>query len=445
MSHRMSRRRFLNVSAAAGASLVCTGPVVLARAARSPNEKLDIAVIGVAGRGAANLRAVSGETIVALCDIDAKRLAGAAKQFPKAKTYADFRKMLRETGRTVDAVVVSTPDHTHAPASAMALAMGKHCYSEKPLTHSVHEARVVTDLARKSKRATQIGTQIHARDNYRRAVELVRSGALGPVREVHVWCSARYGGMDRPKDTPPVPEHINWDLWLGPAPERPYHPCYLPGRWRGWWDFGTGAIGDFGCHYMDLPFWALRLQYPTSVEAEGPAVHPETTPAWLTVRYGFGARGNLPPVTLTWYDSGRRPEALLKQDGLVEPETLSTPMNPAKWSSGVLFIGAKGMLLADYGRRMLLPEATFADFQPPPPSIPKSVGHHREWLDACKTGATTTCHFGYSGPLTETALLGAVAFRTGEKLAWDAQALKATRCPKADRYIRRPYRDGWTL
>ncbi len=445
MSHPISRRRFLKVSAAAGASLAFTGPLVSARAASSPNEKLDIAVVGVSGRGGANLRGVRGENIVALCDIDAKRLAGAAKQFPKAKAYADFRKMLGEMDRRIDAVVVSTPDHTHAPAAARALATGKHCYCEKPLTHSVHEARTVADLARKNRRATQIGTQIHAGDNYRRVVELVQSGAVGPVREVHVWSGASYGGQDRPKDTPSVPEHINWDLWLGPAPERPYHPCYLPGRWRGWWDFGTGALGDFGCHYMDLPFWALRLRYPTSVEAEGPPVHPETTPRWLTVRYEFPARRSLPPVKLTWYDGGKRPLALLKQDGLVKAETLKTPLNPAKWGSGVLFIGAKGMLLADYGRRLLLPEARFAGFTPPAPTIPNSVGHHEEWLVACKTGGATTCHFGYSGPLTETALLGTVAFRTGEKLAWDAEALKATNCPKADRYVRRPYRAGWTL
>jgi len=196
---------------------------------------------------------------------------------------------------------------------------------------------------------------------------------------------------------------------------------------------------------MDLPFWALRLQYPTSVEAEGPPVHPETTPRWLTVRYEFPARGSLPPVKLTWYDGGKRPLTLLKQDGLVKPETLTTPLNPAKWGSGVLFIGEKGILLADYGRRILLPEARFAGFTPPAPTIPNSVGHHKEWLVACKTGGATTCHFGYSGPLTETALLGTVAFRAGEKLAWDAEALKATNCPKADRYVRRTYRTGWTL
>ncbi|HUU09738.1 MAG TPA: Gfo/Idh/MocA family oxidoreductase [Phycisphaerae bacterium] len=404
-----------------------------------------MAVIGVAGRGGDSLGGVSRETIVALCDVDDQRLAGAAKRFPKAKTYNDFRRMLDEVENEVDAVVVSTPDHTHAPAAARALAMGKHCYCEKPLTHSVHEARVVADLARKNKRVTQIGTQIHAGDNYRRVVELVQGGVVGPVKTVHVWCSATYGGMDRPKETPPVPPGLHWDLWLGPAPERPYHPCYAPAGWRSWWDFGSGALGDFGCHYMDLPFWALGLRYPTSVEADGPPVHAETTPRSLTVRYEFPARGNLPPVSLTWYDGGRRPTALLEQEGLVGPETLAKPENPAKWGSGVLFIGEKGMILADYGRRMLLPEARFADFQPPAPTIPNSIGHHQEWIVACKTGGPTTCPFDYSGPLTETALLGTVAYRAGEKLAWDAENLKAAHTAKAEPFIRRAYRQGWTL
>ncbi len=447
MSNRISRRTFLKASAAAAGGVIAAGPIVVraCAAGESPNEKLDIAVIGVAGRGGDNLNGVSTENIVALCDVDEQRLGGAAKRFPNAKTFTDFRKMLDEVGKQVQAVVVSTPDHVHAPAAAMALRMGKHCYCEKPLTHSVYEARVLADLARKGKRVTQIGTQIHAEDNYRRVVELVQGGAIGPVKEVHVWSSASYGGMDRPKDTPPVPPHIHWDLWLGPAPERPYHPAYIPAGWRAWWDFGSGAIGDFGCHFMDLPYWALGLRYPTSVEAEGPAVHPETTPPSLTVRYEFPARPNLPPVRLTWYDGGRRPTALLEKEGLVKPETLAKPENPAKWGSGVLFMGEKGMLLADYGRRMLLPEATFADYKPPAPTIAASIGHHQEWIKACKTGGPTTCGFDYSGPLTETALLGTVAFRAGEKFQWDAKGLKAVNCPKADRYLRREYRKGWTL
>ena len=446
MPHALSRRSFLKTATAAAAGLLA-GPLVLrgGEPGDSPNGKLAVAVIGVAGRGAANLKGVSGERLVALCDVDDRNLAKAAERFPKAKPYADFRKMLDEMGRSIDAVVVSTPDHTHAPAAAMALRMGKHVYCEKPLTHSVHEARVVADLARRQKVATQIGTQIHAEDNYRRVVELVRAGAVGPVKEVHVWSAARYGGVERPTETPPVPEYLHWDEWLGPAPHRPYHPCYVPNKWRSWWDFGSGALGDFGCHFMDLPFWALDLRYARRIEAEGPPLHPESTPLWSVVRYDFPARGHRPPVRLTWYDGGKRPEELLARDGLVTEKTAATAMNPVKWKSGVLFVGEKGMLLADYGRRILLPENQFADFQPPEPTIPASIGHHEEWIRACKTGEPTTCRFDYSGPLTETVLLGYVAYRAGEAIAWDAEHLKATNCPKAEQFVRRAYREGWTL
>ncbi len=446
MSTSVTRRRFLKgTTAAAGA--VLAGPLVVrARGAEgSPNERLAVAVVGVAGRGAANLRGVRGEHVAALCDVDERNLAKAAEQYTKARRYADFRRMLGEMEKEIDAVVVSTPDHTHAPATAMALRMGKHVYCEKPLTHSVHEARVVADLAREKRVATQIGTQIHARDNYRRVVELVRAGAVGRIDEVHVWSGARYGGNERPSETPPVPDHLHWDLWLGPAPKRPYHPCYLPGKWRGWWDFGSGALGDFGCHYMDLPFWALGLRYPESVEADGPPVHPESTPLWCIVRYRFAAEGDRPAVRLTWYDSGKRPENLLRRDGLVTEKTAATKMRPSTWGSGVLFVGEKGMLLADYGRHILLPEKRFADYEPPPKSIPASIGHHAEWIRAAKTGEPTTCRFDYSGPLTETVLLGCVSYRTGERLAWDAARLEATNCPKAERFVRKDYRDGWTL
>jgi predicted dehydrogenase len=397
-------------------------------------KKLNVAVIGVDRRGRANLDGVAGENIVALCDADETRLDKALQRFPKAKRFVDFRQMLDQMHGQIEGVVVSTPDHTHAPAAAMAIRMGKHCYCEKPLTHSVYEARMVTNLAKQHKVATQIGTQIHAGDNYRRAVELVQSGAVGPIREVHVWAAASYGkGQGRPTDTPPVPQGLHWDLWLGPAPERPYHPSYVPGAWRAWWAFGNGALGDFGCHYMDLAFWALKLRYPTSVECiDGPPVNPETTSPWLVVRYEYPARGPLPPVTLTWYDGGRRPE-LLKRENLPD------------WKSGVLFVGPKGMILADYTRNLLFPEARFKDFQRPAPSIPASIGHHAEWIQACKTGSPTTCPFDYSGPLSEAALLGTVAHRAKSKLVWDAEQLKAINCSAADQYLKREYRKGWTL
>ncbi len=431
MSDRLHRRRFLRTAAVTGVA-----PLLLEKhGAPAANDTLDLAVIGVGGRGRANLRGVSKEHIAALCDIDEKRLGQAARQFPKARTFTDFRRMYDEMEKHIDAVVVSTPDHTHAPAAAAAMRMNKHCYCEKPLAHNVREVRTLTELAAEHDLRTQLGTQIHAGDNYRRVVELIRAGAIGAVGEVHVWLKHSYGGGDRPADTPPVPEHIDWDLWLGPAPERPYHPCYLPGKWRRWWDFGCGALGDFGCHYMDLPFWALGLKYPSSVKADGPPVHPEGTPPRLIVRYAFPRRAGRPPVRMTWYDGGRRPpvlEKVLADNGL--------PAIP----SGVLFVGDDGMLAATYIRRMLLPKKKFADYEPPKPTIPKSAGHHREWIAACKTGGPTTCSFDYSGPLTETVLLGNVAYRSGEKLSWDAAALK-TGSPKADRYLRRNYREGWSL
>jgi len=400
--------------------------------AESPNEKLNIAAIGVRGRGAANIAGVESENIVALCDVDANNLNEAAKSFPNAKLYRDFRRMFDEMAKEIDAVVVSTPDHTHAPAAAAAMKLGKDCYCEKPLTHCVYETRYLTDLAVRNKLVTQLGTQIHAGDNYRRVVELVKAGVIGPIREVHVWSAASYSGGDRPKDTPPVPPYLDWDLWIGPAPYRPYHPVYVPARWRGWKDFGNGGLGDFFCHYCDLAFWALDLKYPTSVEAEGPEPHPESTPPWLIVRYEFPARGDLPPVHLTWYDGGKRPP-------------LQAEAKLPDWGSAVLFVGEKGMLLADYGRRMLWPEEKFADLEPPPQTIPPSIGHHQEWIQACKTRGTTTCRFEYSGPLTEAALLGTVAFRVGQKIQWDAANLKAVNCPEADPWINRRYREGWSL
>lgn len=430
MFARCQRRDFLKVSAALMSARFAV--TIVPSFAESPNEKLDIAAIGVRGRGAANIAGVASENIVALCDVDANNLNEAAKNFPNAKLYRDFRRMFDEIANEIDAVVVSTPDHTHAPAAAAAMKLGKDCYCEKPLTHCVYEARYLTELAVHNKLATQLGTQIHAGDNYRRVVELVRAGVIGAIREVHVWSAASYSGGDRPQDTPPVPPHLDWDLWLGPAPWRPYHPAYVPFRWRGWKDFGNGGLGDFFCHYCDLAFWALDLKYPTSVEAEGPEPHPESTPPWLIVRYEFPARGDLPPVQLTWYDGGKRPP-------------IQAEAKLPDWASAVLFVGEKGMLLADYGRRMLLPEDKFADLEPPPQTIPPSIGHHQEWIQACKSRGTTTCRFEYSGPLTEAALLGTVAFRVGQKIQWDPTNLKAVNCPEADPWIKKPYREGWSL
>lgn len=437
---RLTRRGALARGAGVVAATFVASPILGRAGEPAANEKLDIAVIGIGGRGRDNLGGVARENIVALCDVDEAHAASSFEKHPSARKYRDFRKMFDEMHDRIDAVVVSTPDHTHAPAAMMAMRLGKHCYCEKPMTHSVFEARQMTDIAREKRLATQLGTQIHAGANYRRVVELIRAGAIGPVGEVHVWLGAKFAGPPKPTDmsqpnaptdTPSVPPTLDWDLWLGPAPQRPYHPAYVPFHWRYWWAFANGQLGDFFCHYCDLAFWALDLKYPTTVEAEGP-VHPESTARWTIARQTYPARGNQPPVALTWYHGGAYPE-WVRQRGVPE------------WSSAVLFVGAEGMLIADYGRHQLLPEAKFKDYQRPEPTIPDSIGHHEEWIRACKTGEATTCNFEYSGPLTEAALLCNVALRAGKKLQWDAANLKAVGCPEAEPFLRRAYRPGWTL
>jgi predicted dehydrogenase len=434
MPSQLSRRRFLQVAATAGASGIGTDVLFAQEKKASANERLAVGVIGVAGQGAYNLGGVAGAgagaAIVALCDTDENRAGKAREQFPDAKFHTDFRRLLDQKG--LDAVVVATPDHTHAVATVAALKAGLHVYCEKPLTHTVREARIVAETAAKHKRVTQMGTQIHAGDNYRRVVELVQAGVIGPVREVHVWCGKSWGGGDRPKDTPPVPAGLHYDLWLGPAPERPYHPAYIPFNWRKWWDFGGGTLADMACHYMDLPFWALKLRHPTKVSAEGPPPHPETAAVWAIVQYEFPAREDMPAVKLTWYDGGKRP-ALFAENKL------------PKWGDGVLFVGDKGMLLADYSNRKLLPEKQYEGFEAPKQTIPKSIGHHKEWIEACKTGGTTTCNFDYSGALTEAVLLGNVAYRLGKPITWDAKTLKATGEPDADKLLHKEYRKPWSL
>ena len=401
----------------------------------SPNERLNIAAVGCTNRAGANIRGVESQNIVAISDIDSNLLAQGAERYPAARTYRDYREMLDKEAEHIDAVVVGTPDHSHAPAAAMALRLKKHVYCEKPLTHTVLEARTLAELARKNMLVTQLGTQIHAGDNYRRVVELVQGNAIGQIREAHVWSNAVYtGGTFKPA---PQPANVDWNLWLGPAPERSYSEGIHPFHWRKFWDYGTGSLGDFGCHYMDLTHWALKLRNPVRVAASGPEYDPVSTPAWLIVEYEFPARGTLPPVKLTWYDSGRRPEIL---------KTLKDKNgNLLNWGSGQLFIGSEGMILSDYSRHVLLPEEKFADFSRPEPSIPKSIGHHAEWLQAIKQGGTTSCNFDYSGSLTETVLLGTVAFRGGEAIEWDSRRLKVTNSERAQQFVHKEYRKGWTL
>ena len=439
MKNRISRRELLRSTAMVSGAWLSSGPLLRAQT-KSANEKLNIAAIGVGGRGAADVGGVAGENIVALCDVDEKRAAKTFARFSNARRFKDYRRMFDQMHREIDAVVIGTPDHTHAAIAVTAMKLGKHCYCEKPLSHSVFEARTMSNVAKEGRLVTQMGTQIHAGDNYRRVVELIKTNAIGPVREVHVWLGAKFSGPPRPtnssqrnapSDKPPVPRGLDWDLWLGPAEFRPYHPWYAPGGWRYWWNFANGTLGDFFCHYCDLPFWALNLKHPVTVEAKG-SLHAESTSHRTIARQEYAARGALPPVALTWYHGGGYP-ALMKEHTIPQ------------WKNAVLFVGSEGMLIADYGRHLLLPEDKFTGFERPDPFIPASIGHHREWVEACKTGGPTTCDFDYGGALTEAALLSNVALRTGRKLTWDAKALKAVGCPEADALIRREYRQGWTL
>src|SRR5687768_5833517 len=449
MSHRrnISRRSLIQSSAlAASASMV--RPMRLYAQPESAAEKLNVAMIGSAGKGVDNIRGVldAGCNIVALCDIDEGRLDGARESVEKQsggkmkpRTWVDYRKML-EQQKDIDAVVTTIADHSHAHASVMAMRLGKHCYCEKPLTHSIYEARLMRETAAKHKVATQMGNAGHSRDTLRMTVEWIQAGVIGAVKEVHVWTDRPINywpqGIGRPTEHVPAPRRINWDLWLGPAPERPYHPAYHPFKWRGFVDFGTGALGDMGCHNIDPAFWALDLEHPTTVEAETAEFNGETYPAWSIVKYQFAQRGERGPVKLTWYDGGKlppRPEEL-------EPERQWQPdMN------ATLYVGEKGKLLAGRGGPRLIPEAKMKDFIKPEQTIPRSIGHYKEWVAACKGGKPAMSNFDYAARLTEMVLLGNVAIRAGKKIEWDPEKAKIKNVAKADHLIKREYRKGWEL
>jgi predicted dehydrogenase len=441
-----TRRQFMGgLAASSAAFMVVPSRVLGLGGSTSPNEKLNIAGIGIGGQGGSDINQMKSENIVALCDVDWAHAAGMFKQFPQAKRHKDFRKMLEEQ-KDIDAVVVGTPDHLHAFASMAAIKLGKHVYCEKPLTHSVWEARQVAQAAREYKVATQMGNQGQASEETRRLSELVWAGAIGPVREAHIWTDrpsnglfAEYWpqGVARPKETPPVPDTLSWDLWLGPAPERPYNPAYLPFKWRGWWDFGTGALGDIGCHAMDPVFRALKLGAPTSVEATSTRVNEETYPLGSVVTYHFPARGDMPPVKLVWYDGGLRP-----------PRPAELEDGQVMGTNGRLLIGDKGVML---GNRVV-PESRRKEFEETPQTIPRSAGHYKEWIDACKGGKPGGSNFDWAGPLAEAVLLGNVALRaklredmTRYKLLWDAPNLRITNLPEANQFLRREYRKGWSI
>ena len=447
-SRQISRRGFIGTSTVALAGLT----IVPARAVSglghiAPSDKLNIAGVGISGMGKVNLANVAKtENIVALCDIDwGQNTSKIFQTYPGAKQYKDFRVML-DTQKDIDAVIIATPDHTHAVISLEAMRRGKHVYTQKPLTHTVYEAKVLAKAAKQYKVATQMGNQGQASDGPRRLREMIWDGVIGPIREVHVWTDRPNNGLlkkywpqgiSRPADFGSVPPEIDWDLFIGPAPFRPYHPAYHPFTWRGWWDFGTGALGDIGCHSLDPIFRALKLKYPTSVQAVSTLVNTETYPSGSIVRYEFPARKDMPPVTLTWYDGGLRP-MLLKE--LEEGVQMGT--------GGTLYVGDKGKILDD----KILPKSLRDSYKIPAPTIPSSPGHEEEWIRACKGGEAGGSDFEWAGPLTETVLLGNIALRSELKeklssqvLEWDPEKFSFPNLPEADKFLHNEYRTGWTL
>ncbi len=442
----MGRREFLGGAAAAAAFTILPRRVLGGPGYVAPSAKLNIAAIGVGGRGADDLHELESENIVALCDVDEVRAADTFQKYPGARRYKDFRAMLDKEDKNIDAVVVATPDHVHAFAAMAAIKRGKHVYCEKPLTHSVYEARVLAEAARQAGVATQMGNQGQAGEEVRLACETVWDGAIGQVREVHVWTDRPLNGLnsvfwpqgiERPKDTPAVPDTLDWNLWLGPAPYRPYHPAYLSFTWRGWWDFGTGALGDMGCHELDPVFRVLKLGHPTSVEACCTLVNDETYPVASRVTYEFPARGDMAPVRVNWYDGGIKPP---------RPPELGAD---AFWGvGGRLYVGDKGRML-DY---RLIPEARAKEYGRPPRSLPRSPGHHAEWIAACKGGQPAGSNFDHAGLVAQVVLLGNIALRPAlkekqahVKLLWDGPNMRITNIPEANQYLRRDYREGWSL
>jgi len=441
MTRRITRRKMLTGTASAGAAAWLSGSVNTLSAGLPPSEKLNIAFIGSGGQAAFSLENLVDHNIVALCDVDERRAARAFEQFPKAKRFRDYRRMLDQVGPGIDAVVVATPDHTHAPASIRAMQLGKHVYCEKPLTWCIEEARDMATAAKRNKVATQMGTQGMAMGAARAGIEVLRDGAIGTAREMHVWTDRAQGwwpqGVDRPEEKPPTPSELDWDLWVGVAALRPYHPAYVPFKWRGWLDFGTGSIGDMGIHNAAMAWVGLELGLPRSVEVVATSgINRETFPAWSILRLEFPSRGPLPPVTMHWYDGGKKPSPELIGGGQVA-------------ENGAVIVGDQGTMYsiewtgADW---RLLPEEKFRDYRPPEPSVPRCSGHHAEWIAACKGGPQAFCNFvDFGAPLTEVMLLGNLALRTGQKIEWDVRAMQAKECPEADEVIRREYRKGWEI
>ncbi|MCB9886600.1 MAG: Gfo/Idh/MocA family oxidoreductase [Planctomycetes bacterium] len=431
----LTRRTFL-ASSALAASLTPLGCAAAApvRRPRAPDQKLRLMVIGVANRGAANLAGVATEDIRVLCDVDRTQLQAAAQKFPAARTCEDYRTVLADAAACaeLDGVVISTPDHSHFLPALLALRAGLDVYCEKPLTLTVGQARQLRELAAANGCITQMGTQIHANENYHRVVEAVRAGAVGPVREVVVFVNGTdWSATELPEVIEP-PAHLAWDLWLGAAPEQPCRKGFHPAGWRRYWAFGGGTTADMACHFVDLAFWALQLDAPTSLRADGTDLHPDCAPAGLRCAYRFAARGDRPALTLHWHGGKDRPEAALAERGLEQ------------WRNGVLFVGDDGWLISDYNRHEIGPAARREAFVPPAPWLAPTPSHHQEWIAACKAGTEPSCSFAYSGLLSEAVLLANAAFRgaRGEELAWNA-ARMATGNPAVDALLHHQARAGW--
>ncbi|MBM4030272.1 MAG: Gfo/Idh/MocA family oxidoreductase [Planctomycetes bacterium] len=444
-----SRRGFLG-SAASGAAFLAVARHVVGGEPRklAPSDKLNVAGVGVGGMGGANINALASENIVALCDVHLKHAAGTLGRYPNAKTYGDYRKML-DAQKEIDAVVVGTPDHTHAVVSMAAIKAGKHVYTQKPLTHDVYESRALAIAAREAKVTTVMGIQGHSGEGARLICEWIWDGAIGEVREVDAWCSLSYypwghagwssRWASRPTEAMPVPEGLDWDLWIGPAPMRPFHRAYHPSTWRAWWDFGCGMMGDRGAHTLDPVYRALKLTAPTSVDASSTGLNPDTHPVASIVTYQFPARDKFPPLKLTWYDGLRAPR----------PEELEQGRVMGNPEGGALFKGTKGKLMAGvYGESpRLIPESLMKDYKrPEKQTIPRvTVSHEQDWARHAKAGTQPSASFDYSGPLIEMCLLGNVARKLDTRIEWDAANLKVTNNPNAEKLIRTPYREGWSL
>ncbi len=450
------RRDFMKGAVGVAAISVLPQRFFIGAAGASPNEKLNIAGIGIGGMGKNNIKKCEGENIVALCDVDQDYAGPIFEKYPQAKKYVDYREML-EKQKDIDAVIVATPDHTHAVIAMAAIKAGKHVYVQKPLAHSVNEARALTEAAREHKVMTQMGNQGRSGDGTRMVCEWLWSGAIGNVTEVHAWTNRPVWPqgveMDRPKETPPVPATLDWDRWLGPAPYRPYHPVYLPDSWRAWWDFGTGSLGDLGCHLLDSVFWGLKLKYPTAVEGcistyweefwKYTEPKNEMFPRSSIVRYKFPAREGMPEVKLNWYDGGLMPP---------RPDELEEGRKMGDDDGGVLFIGDKGKLICGcYGKSpRLIPEAAMKEFKKPEQTIPRipegENGHEKDWIRACKDGNPASSNFDYSGPMSEMVLMGNLAVRfPNQRLLWDGIKMEVTNNKDANGYVSRTYREGWTL